>query len=250
MLGAQGLRIAALNVGAIGGKPAELVRIIENQNIDVCVITETWLREWQGISGSDYIVIYFNKYLDPNYLGRGQGGIAFVVHPRFRGRVREIGCDSANSDWATIEIDGTRICGIYFSPSYTPTQFRASLLSAASSVQNGFMIGDFNARIGPAVGDTIRNAKGTVLLNWIIGSDSTRLNPESGSWTYEVIGGRSIIDYAIARGPARALSTRFSIDEHGSWCGTDHNALILELESFSSQNRPMEFHAFVWQSTS
>lgn len=231
------VRLLSLNIKHLASKRAELEEILWEQRIDICIIYETWQREFDKFKVDGYISIMYNRRENDGVATRGHGGIGFLIAERFSGFVREIQSDAANSNWAVIEIMGIRVAGVYAAPQLQRDDFCALLDRVWDLTLDGVIAGDFNARMGETTDDRLLNMRGRILRDKIDSTDTTLCLPGEGRWTFVGKQGSSVVDYILLRGRAREAEWQLRVRDDQMWCGSDHRALMFDSDVF---DRPVE----------
>ncbi|KAJ3338415.1 hypothetical protein HDU83_008171, partial [Entophlyctis luteolus] len=119
---------------------------------------------------------------------------------------------------------------VAYIPPSAPDGIVDDVIQQASTLSNGFelrciIVGDLNARIGDATGDTATNTRGTVLLQALATTPLRVQKPTTGKWTSFSNGGHGIPDIVLANFPV----SNFVVHESESLGGSDHRPLTFDV---------------------
>lgn len=229
-----------LNANGLAGKAESVMDIMANEQIDVCLLVETWLRE--GASAT-----LLRPFLDLRHASgtfsqrgrRGKNGIFGISTPEWADVVRVLEEDPGKLyGFFTI---GPVVVGVgYFPPSLGNEKIEEFIGIAELYSQGGavgvLLLGDFNARMGSFTGDHSQNPRGVWLRNRLQNSIFTIKAPDAGRYTTYAGGGRGITDLVLVAGVEIADHVVHETLEVGS----DHRPITLEL--VQDVQRPRTFH--------
>ena len=131
--------------------------------------------------------------------GAGRGGVVIIAKDGLKRLVTET---KAGVNWAAFTVQNISIAAVYLRPSWNDSRCAELLTEIAFA---DLVIGDFNARLGPAVGDSQKGPRGrvTVLFSWMNLHGFAAQTPERS----EI---RPKLDHVVPRirldGPVRLLA--------------------------------------------
>lgn len=202
MIDLQTINLAMLNVSGISTSLDLVVQYLETHNIDILLLTETFLLKGDLFTNwtqhHQYATVSGDAY-------KGKGGLTFLIRPNFPYYVHRITDTTTNQhNKLSIVIGNTlTVHGFYLPPALPLADYQTVLSSvdfnATSSV---IALGDFNTRLGPYTGDTrSTNHRCNYLLNWLTIHQVNLWNRicTFGQHTFENNRGTSIIDFVISR---------------------------------------------------
>src|SRR5947207_2914679 len=113
--------------------------LIEAGLFDVLFLSETWFPKGFNYMSHPYSYVHtpFSKYQEKS---RQSGGILSLVSPRVRPLIRS---HTVTSDGILLDIDGTKVLGVYLSPSLSTDQIDESLSPFSDY---SLLLGDINVR--------------------------------------------------------------------------------------------------------
>ena len=222
--------ISVWNVNGWTNQNKELrIGIIKTLGSDIICLCETHLKNNDQISVPDYIWFGFNRSVAHTKATRGSGGVGILVGKEFITKYAISVTDKCVDGILGLKFHNLEneyifivfVC--YLPPESSPwgrdsSFFFSHLVSQIylySEVENIFILGDFNARIGVTQDiietvdnipprkplDTGKNAHGEALLDFLKDSNTCvlngRLNPENDNYTYFTSRGSSVVDYVI-----------------------------------------------------
>lgn len=104
---------------------------------------------------------------------RGEEGICALINPSCPYRVIQL--PSFNNYVLSIKVGDIRFHCFYLPPSMPDDQV-FTILDSTPLLPNTFLLGDFNARIGPLIGDYNSNPRGLKFLDWVLARQLYVLN--------------------------------------------------------------------------
>lgn len=221
------MEVGLLNVEGIGGTSAatELIpRIMHMHQLDVLVLTETWLPHTATLKIQD-IQCYLSDTPYVEKANRHQGGVMICVRTPLSVRLAGGVCTPAYQALTitcyhpTLREEVT-ISGVYASPRCSPEELSKLLRHLhASSGHAAIIAGDFNAR--HTDWDSVRNPRGDILRTFILRQHYRTAIPNAP--TYRSSHGTSTVDLSVCRG----LYTVCCLIKHGSWDHRTHHRLAI-----------------------
>ena len=161
------LKIGLLNATGIEKSPVEIIEFCNSNNIDLILITETFLV--RGRLYTDWFQ-YHNYVIQPNPKKRGQGGISLLVWPNINIHIHQL--PNQNSFTLSFKIGMYTFHGLYLPPPPTITDDTVIELLDQLPIDNHTVIlGDLNARSKLLTGDHSNNTHGLKVLEpWVTGN--------------------------------------------------------------------------------
>ena len=157
------------NANGLAGKADGVLRFVKEQSVDCCFIVETWLRDTDstGRLRPFLNVTRYSEEILERGGRRGQGGILGFCEPEWDNDIRELYVNT-EKHYAFVTISDVLV-GICYLPPTLSDNVMQEFLDKATELSNDFSIetvlmGDFNARCGQETGDSLRNTRGTHLL--------------------------------------------------------------------------------------
>ncbi|KAG2190861.1 hypothetical protein INT47_011781, partial [Mucor saturninus] len=200
-------------------------------NSDLLFITETWLTA--GYLPANWSQYHLYGTLVSNGNGRGSGGVSCFVSPHCPILVTQL--PSPNAYTLSIKIGSVNVHCAYFPPNLS----RELVLSALRSIPLGsdtILCGDFNARLGPLIGDSITTPRGTDLATWCEQQDLLVLSTSlaHGISTFSTFRQnteqRSIIDLFLTNIADWNFKHPSLVVESDLSLGSDHRLMTLSFE--------------------
>lgn len=181
-----------------------VVRKMEEKDILLCFVTETWLHPERAIPAvcretSAVCMVH------PVGYERGKNGVSVIINPRLQKHpifndFQVLARDTINGTYIFIQMGTIKILCVYHPPSH-PDEIdtwleEIMLKCGASDLNDLVLLGDFNARC-TEWGDHYGNSKGRCLKNWIEAKNMNRV--DTGSLpTFVTTRGNSIVDHVFA----------------------------------------------------
>ncbi|KAG2192063.1 hypothetical protein INT47_006506 [Mucor saturninus] len=200
-------------------------------NSDILFITEAWLTA--GYFPANWSQYHLYGTLVSNGNGRESGGVSCFVSPHCPIPVTQL--PSPNAYTLSIKIGSVNVHCTYFPPNLS----RELVLSALRFIPLGsdtILCGDFNARLGPLIGDSITTPRGTDLATWCEQQDLLVLNTSlaHGVSTFSTFRQnteqRSIIDLFLTNIPDWNFKHPSLVVESDLSLGSDHRLMTLSFE--------------------
>ncbi|KAG2223201.1 hypothetical protein INT45_011547 [Circinella minor] len=156
------------NASGIERTPVEIIQQCENNNINIILITETFLLEGQRLN-TNWQQIHNHAIIH----GNAHRGI-YTLH------------------------------GVYLPPSSMSTNEYISTINNLSIDDHTIIFGDFNTRLGTRTGDLRRNGRAAPFTDWLHNNNLINWNERlsRGQYTYRKKEYKSIIDFFISRDTA------------------------------------------------
>lgn len=228
-------KVAQLNVSGIDTSLDLVVQYLETHNIDIILLTETFLLRGQ---------LYTHWSQHHNYAQtsgnarKGFGGLSFLIRPNFPFHVHPIPISSPHK--LSIVIGSTlTLHGFYLPPTTLPFPVYQSLLSEIDfdTTPSVICLGDFNTRLGEHTGDTrFVTPRAPFFLNWLSVNSSIVWNSQltKGVPTYQVNNGRSsVLDFFISKPTIFSTTPSLVVDSTFN-LNSDHHLLHLEFQLTSN----------------
>ena len=150
------LKIGLLNATGVAKSPDEIIKFCNNNNIDLILITETFLI--RGRLQTDWLQ-YHNYAIQPDIKKRGQGGISLLVRPNLNLHIHHLPNTSRFS--LSFQIGIYTFHGLYLPPPPTLNDTTTiELLDQLNITNNTIILGDLNARSKLLTGDHSNNTRG------------------------------------------------------------------------------------------
>jgi hypothetical protein len=172
-----------LNARGIDRLPDEIISFCVRQNIDIILLTETYLLT--GNLHTTWTQHHNYATKAPN-AHRGHGGLSILIRPDFPHHFHPHPITNSYT-----------IHGLYLPPQIDITTYR-SILFDLSINQHTIILGDLNTRIGAPIGDRRINARYHPYREWLLQNQIINWNQSLafGLPTYEGPNGTSIIDFS------------------------------------------------------
>lgn len=196
------INLAMLNVSGISTSLDLVVQFLETNNIDILLLTETFLLK------GDLFTNWAQQHQYATISGdasKGNGGLTFLIRPHFPYYVhRSTESTLIQHNKLSIVIGNTlTIHGFYIPPALSFEAYQTILGSVDfNSSSSVICLGDFNTRLGVYTGDSrTSNPRCNYLLNWLSTHQVNLWNRSCtfGKPTFESNRGTSIIDFVISR---------------------------------------------------
>ena len=233
------MRVGTFNANGLAGKADPILNFSQHNELDITVITETWLAPNGNIPILKNIIVNLTNANNEIIQGgrRYTGGVLIFASPAFRNSVRVV-FEDPNNNYAILKIDGIFITAGYFAPS-EPHQTLLDCIDKSLETAAGadlIVLGDLNARVGAVVGDHQTNQRGRALIEHIEEKMLTIIKPHIG--TYSVFkhggGGCGAPDIVLSSG---LEPQNFTIHETTVLGGSDHRPITFRLENNEAQER-------------
>lgn len=242
-------KIAFNNVNGFKSKEYEITRFLNDEDICVFSLAETFFKGSQGININGY------TWVGKNRTRKQRGGIGVLVSNKvdiINDNVFDSRCDEMERMWVKLKFVNVSK-PIYIATAYFPVEgadpnltneMYTQLLSEVIKIENLdedgepqiLLCGDLNARIGNAIpfGDPIKNNNGERLLTFNNDANMSIINCTKmcfGKITWMRNCQSSTIDYFLGSNALMNRVNKMTVDEEGSHhMGSDHNMLILNLK--------------------
>lgn len=264
------LTVGTLNIQGMAGKEAEILELLQERELDVLVLTETWETGMQayltGITSHRYFALGAKSSQAKR--GRNKGGCGILVSRSLEARLAHAFDEEAEAEeeagsllWVQVgPASSPLFIGAVYGPQATDKKdtrvaFYQRLTAECLAFQSRghvLVLGDFNARldttriesehIGP-YGEKKVNANGALFLDWLETTNMFSLNGRRRDLgLYTRIRGRekSIIDYIVCDEELFRAHKETRVLE-GYDVGSDHRPLIATLQVDAIQrSRPHE----------
>lgn len=199
---------------------------------NMLIITESWLSS-PMLLPTDWTQfhLYGQKVLNAN--NRGQGGISVLFNPLNKHPIMQT--PSPHAQVISFKIGVLRIHCTYLSPSMHNDQV-FEILNTIPLLPNTIICGDFNARLGPLLGDYVSNSRGNHLNEWISDRQLYILNETLAYGIPTFTGSRlgreisSIVNLFITNTPPSTLLDSSLIIASDLSLNSDHRLLTLAFD--------------------
>lgn len=232
------LRFGFANVNGIRNKGGAVVSFFKANELDVMVLVETWLGPTSAalpIRG-----IFADVRHDTVYArGRSHGGIMVLAGAKVRKSMNVVKTDEGKR-WVLIKVEDYFLLCCYFSPAPEARDEIAVMMNTVSnlpkvSADNLMVVGDFNARMGEASGDSLKCARGKWFLDEFLDLYGLeRIRPASGKWTTVNAQGKGITDHALRLVDSDVVMEDLTVHEQCDLDGSDHRPLTWSVHTFRS----------------
>lgn len=221
------LRIVNWNGRSIHSKQLELFDFAERQNIDVAVITETWLRPNISLLHPNFCCVRFDRPSSAEDI-RG-GGVLIAVRKGIKFDQISVTTKTIETVGISIPTDAYKICII---AAYFPgarrcsewSQFRRDIHAMVDRDDPFFVVGDFNAR-NRAWNCDKNNKAGNILLQEATRSGFFVNFPDSPSFIPTGRGKPSTLDLVLSNNTLD-MSKPISLNELSS----DHLPVVFDIK--------------------
>ncbi|KAK4877536.1 hypothetical protein RN001_010042 [Aquatica leii] len=242
------MRLVTWNVPGLRTKQNEVFNELEQNKIDLCVLTET---KKKG-KGSETVGNYIHFYSGVCKSTRAKRGVSIAVQKKYRNHIKS--WEEIDEQIIIVELklnsEQIVIIGVYAPSDDTDVtikdQFYENLTGLLESFKNNkevCLLGDFNARIGKKNNDLVVgrygenriNDNGQRLIDVCKGSSLRIMNgffPHKDihkyTWIQPTKQLQSIIDYFIQRQTSRLKTTDVRV-LRGAECGSDHHMILAKV---------------------
>jgi hypothetical protein len=233
------IKIATYNVCGLRFKYPYVRRFMREQGVDVLLATETQLMEnILPLDRDKWIVSIVRQPRRADQPGRAHGGLALICDPTTCRDIKEVEIDSQGR-WASYEVNGIRIIGVYIAPSITGEEEKRVIKEIGEKVPRKaegeldegkptIILGDFNARVAKRHGEQ-SNGRGRLLVSTMAEVGMEIIRPREGPEMYSSTQGGQWYDLVMGNLAVRQLNHRV-IHYHG-WIGiTNHCPVELTME--------------------
>lgn len=228
----QKVSLATINVDGVNNKYHELIYFVQNNNLDLIVITETKLKENERLKIRGYTT--YRKDRDNQHRG---GGVAILIKNSIPHVLLGSRSDSSIENLAIKLQDGTIVIGVYNNPrNILNTHDLNNLLNWGS---NTLIIGDLNGR-HPDWGCNRHNPNGNTVKLFVENNGLILAAPNRPTlFPYNRNNTPSTIDYIIYRN-IHKVSKPLSVYAVSS----DHNAIISKFNAKYDKSIPREITSY------
>lgn len=186
------MKILQSNVQSFRKNKEEISRILNQENYEVAILTETWYK-FEEETTRAYNISGYHKVLHSR--ADGYGGVGIYIRNHYNYQQIQISSQSEQIQIAAVKIlrTNTVIAGIYVAPSVTTNEFEADLhaiLMQLSMYPKVIFGGDVNCH-HIAWGDEKCDSKGTLLMDSINGSNLILMNTGEKTFVPLEVGRRS-----------------------------------------------------------
>ena len=225
----KGPKVGFVNINGIRTKVDKIKEVMREQDLDVLVLVETWLKVGDNAALRP-TVVDIRKDVRPG-MTRGNGGIVVVAKPGIKVRVEEI---DKEKNWVGLRVGESKVVCAYYPPGENEDKVKQFFVQMEGMCDKEgdkgcVVVGDFNGRVKEMSGDRILCPRGRWMKTFIESSSLCVRKPEEGKWTSYTQNGRGITDLVIV---PRAVDPvdKFVVMESQSVGGSDHRLLTLQLD--------------------
>lgn len=222
-------RIAAFNVNGITGKIDDCLRLMDEKNLELMFLSETWLKADKQVPHRQIVVSLADNEAA---FTRGHHGLALIVPNKHMEAAKTWSIVTDNEDRAFIAVKTSSYIavGVYLPTSIQDATCERILERIRQVVEDTdkpvVIIGDTNARL-KKTGDILTNTRGRTIATWMEIAGFSLIQPQEQTWTFQSIGtgSRSIVDQiwgnsnAVGRTQARVLA-------EADRAGSDHRPIM------------------------
>jgi hypothetical protein len=229
------MRIGFFNANGLSGKLELVLDFMENQELDLIFICETYFLPNQHHRGLGRMFLNLTKPDGRLQSGgrRAIGGIAGYCKPALTNQIRAIHTDE-HCNYTILDVAGALVAVGYFPPSMDNRAVPdfLQLVHTLAGEKECVIIGDFNARMGELSGDHHTNGRGYLLRDWLEaapGIDFNLKRPDHGRFTSFGWGpthGQGVTDLVFS---LNCLVHNLVIHEDNSLGGSDHRPLTFDM---------------------
>lgn len=197
------LKFATFNVAGLHNNLNEVRQFMTEKQLDICFITETWLKESTQIPNG-LIAASSIRPIAPND-SRNHAGVSLMVSDRVRDSLiitTLFSCPDGESLWV-------RTADITFGCSYMPPGRLNDLIYTKKiedeiqkyGTRKTILLGDYNARYSRYTGDHTSNSRGRLLFESLLGLGFQYCKPDILASTFQRSGdlGSSVVDLIFTR---------------------------------------------------
>ena len=245
------ISIMVMNVCGLGAKADSIAHAVRTGSVrdDVMAMVETKLHMGEAVLDiPGYEWQDARRLVSPGIVS--SQGVGAWIREDLGGAATRVMSMSKRTMWLRITAPG--VTPTYVALVYGPINHRGQAQTRVAecwweelSEQCGtysrmgdvIVMGDLNARIGDAVGDTLKNENGERLLRLVAEHEMLVLNSEFawGKMTWgDTRGVKSIIDYVLVSKHARHRVRAMEVSDDGVALGFDHSAVRLQWDMTSA----------------
>ncbi|TPX40530.1 hypothetical protein SeLEV6574_g06571 [Synchytrium endobioticum] len=217
-----------------------MLELMEENNLDLLVVQETWLRPNDKPYCKE-IISDIRAIPDP-VTNRGKHGIAVIRNPKHQHHEFQlIRQDDQHHTNIWINFRDTLIGGYYLPPSLSYATTRNKLLEIqetfkrAITYQNIIVAGDFNIRLGGTTGDTGKSRAAEDFMS-IIDAGAVLESPDNGKWTFQGSQGWSIVDHILTSTNMHNMRQKVQVHESQVYAPDDNLVTFVFLPQNCSSN--------------
>jgi hypothetical protein len=221
------INVLSINIRGLRSKVDELSLFLEEENIDICAIQETKLKNNLEFNFKSYIAYYLHHFSETS-----RGGTTLLIKKHIKHKIiskNYVG----NSEFFTIKIFGSPKDMLIHSVYQHPTELidTNKYKSLISNNLFNLIIGDLNATHNLIKGKRI-NHNGKLLFELLLDSDLMCLNNDTPTF-YHVNGKYfEILDYALITSNFYSYIDKFSVLED---VGSDHLPILIKFKSINTR---------------
>ncbi|XP_044766150.1 craniofacial development protein 2-like [Coccinella septempunctata] len=239
------MRMATWNVKTLNNRDQEVVKELEDKNIDICALQETKKKGKGQMWLGEYLLIYSGVERDR----RAKEGVALMIHKKLTQNIRECKYVSSRIVATKLRSQGKKvnIIGVYSPENCKPeaerTSFYETLQETIDTIPRNetvILMGDFNARVGntmiPGVkqrfNEDVTNENGELLIDFCA-QNELRINntffkhKEQHKYTFQnTRGDRSMIDYILTNRKIHCIQILDIRCLCSANIGSDHNLVL------------------------
>ena len=152
------LTIGNCNAQSVRNKSADIISSIVDNNIDICVITETFLKDYDNVTRNDITPLSYN-FLDITRNNRPGGGIGLLFRDNFKLRISNSGTENSFEyvEWTFNSLNKSFLLVAIYRPPYSHNhpvtvnefleQFTTYLENIITTTHILIITGDFNIHV-------------------------------------------------------------------------------------------------------
>ncbi len=233
------IRFLLFNANGLSGKADAIAQFCTANKVDFAFLVETWLKPGDAPLFGNVIVNMTNNTDTIIQGGRRATGGILGFSPSGKGEHARLLHTSPDGYAVFLDIASRLVVVGYYPPSAADDSLDA-LFEQIEELSNHFekeviLLGDFNARMGEAVGDGATNPRGHRLRDCLTDSPLFRNEPTLGKFTTWTHTGHGITDHVISTLALQPRIRQLTVHEHASLGGSDHRPLTFSLEGVRLQ---------------
>lgn len=230
--GEEKKNVAAFNVNGLTGKIDDCLKLMDEKNIELMFVSETWLKTDKRVPHRQIVVSLTDSEAA---FTRGHHGLAMIVPNRLMEAAKgwTIVTDDIDHAFIVTKTKEYIAVGIYLPTSMTNERCITALDKIRRIVGDTdkpvLIIGDMNARLR-TTGDKITNTRGRAVAQWMEAAGFTLLQAQKKTWTFQSIGtgDTSVVDLVWGN-PRATATTKTQILAEADRAGSDHRPIMATL---------------------
>ena len=237
------INIISWNSQSIAPKLSELSHFVDNNDVKIILIQETWLTPKFNLKFRNFKIYRHDRLSDSTI--NPHGGVAILVHPSVKHKLINK-CSFEGLESIFVEIEGLTssfdVGCVYCPPAITINRFKRDVNTLLSTSSSCFIAGDWNSK-HKSWNNQINDRRGIELKN-LIDHHSFKIQAPNGPTLFPCRGNPSIVDFGITK--------NFDFVAKTSICNelsSDHLPLMFQVD-FSHQeikNQIFDFKKANWK---